>query len=297
MIGYGFVKLVPVQFGRFGLPILTLPWGEMRQYWVLWTFMAYSPAYTMFAGAVEVLAGILLFFRRTAMLGALIALAAMTNVLMLDIGYGVSVKLFAANLVFASLFLLHYDAQRLLDVFIRGRPTSPESPLKSASGGRWHIAAAIALLVVVIAMNLTWSLRRYRDFDADVANTRVVNGLYDVAEVRTGGNSLPLVLGDNRLWKRVAIQGRTVVVDLMSDSVQFFAARVDSVRRELHLTLRDIDHDRPPVDSLTFAYDRPNTDWMALRGVLNGRTVTISLRRFDEKRYRLARARPHWFDE
>ena len=36
---------------------------------LLWTFMGHSPAYSAFTGAAEALAGALLLFRRTTLLG------------------------------------------------------------------------------------------------------------------------------------------------------------------------------------------------------------------------------------
>jgi hypothetical protein len=39
---------------------------------ILWTFMAASTGYTIFAGLAEAVAGLLLLFRRTSTLGALL---------------------------------------------------------------------------------------------------------------------------------------------------------------------------------------------------------------------------------
>ena len=297
MLGYGSIKVIPVQFGRFGLPYFAIPWGDMPQSWILWAFMAYSPTYTIFAGSVEVMAGILLFFRRTALLGTLLTLAAVTNVLMLDIGYGVHVKLFAANLVAASVFLLHYDARRLIDFFIRGRQTLPDMPVDDSPRQSRGTAIFATLLLVLLATLFARSLQRYRGFGTGVASRVGINGLYDVTNMQAEGKSVPLLQGNQGLWRSVVIQGSVAYVYPMSDSLEAFTLQVDGVRKELHLTHVDLDHDRQPLDSVTFVYAKPDASSLTLRGLLRGRDVVISLRRFDVTRYRLARAKFHWFDE
>ena len=48
------------------------PIGHSSPMGLLWTFMGASPGYTMFTGAAEMLGGLLLVFRRTTLLGALV---------------------------------------------------------------------------------------------------------------------------------------------------------------------------------------------------------------------------------
>ena len=61
----------------------------------LWWFMGASIPYIIFAGAAEVLGGLLLVLRRTAALGALVAFAVMVNVMMLNYCYDAPVKLYS----------------------------------------------------------------------------------------------------------------------------------------------------------------------------------------------------------
>jgi hypothetical protein len=97
---------------------------------LLWTFMQYSRPYAFFGGAMEMLAVVLLSFRRTATLGALVCLAVMTNVALLNLAYGVPVKLYSIMIVASAGVLLLYDAPRLWAVFVRN-VTVPPAPLPS----------------------------------------------------------------------------------------------------------------------------------------------------------------------
>ncbi len=54
--------------------------------------MGYSTPYNVFTGLVETVPAMLLFFRRTATLGALLLVAVLANVVMLNLCYDVPVE-------------------------------------------------------------------------------------------------------------------------------------------------------------------------------------------------------------
>lgn len=66
--------------------------------------MGYSRTYTIFAGAGEVIGGVLLFFRRTTTLGALILCGVLANVVALNFSYGIPVKIFSSLLLLLAYF-------------------------------------------------------------------------------------------------------------------------------------------------------------------------------------------------
>ena len=104
LLGYGFAKVFPLQFAQPSSFRLAQQLGDMSPMGLLWTFMGYSPSYQMFTGAVEVLAGLLLTTRRTTLLGALVALAAMTHVFALNMCFDVPVKLYSFNYLMMAIF-------------------------------------------------------------------------------------------------------------------------------------------------------------------------------------------------
>ena len=99
MIGYGFVKVIPTQMSYPSLTRLLQPFGTLSPMGVLWTSMGSAPAYEIFTGCAQVAAGLLLIVPRTATFGALISLADMILVFMLNMTYDVPVKLFAFHLI------------------------------------------------------------------------------------------------------------------------------------------------------------------------------------------------------
>src|SRR5208282_4219864 len=94
MLSYGWAKAIPLQMPFPSLVKLLEPYGNFSPMGVLWSSVGSSQAYEIFAGCAEMLGGILLLVPRTTMLGALVCLAATTQVFMLNMAYDVPVKLF-----------------------------------------------------------------------------------------------------------------------------------------------------------------------------------------------------------
>ena len=116
---------------------------------LFWTFMQYSRAYAFFGGLIELIAVVLLCYRSTATLGALVCLVAMTNVALLNYAYGVPVKLYATMIVLSAAVLVLYDSRRLFDVFVRNRAVdaSRESTIvQDLVPTRWRQAIKVVVV-------------------------------------------------------------------------------------------------------------------------------------------------------
>jgi hypothetical protein len=130
LLSYGFVKVIQIQFPAPSLETLLQPYGESTSMKLLWTFMGHSQTYNLFIGLAEVGAGLLLFFKRTRLLGALMSIAVMSNVVVLNFCYNVSVKLFSTHLLVTAVILLLPDVKRLVAFFILNKPVAavPSQP-------------------------------------------------------------------------------------------------------------------------------------------------------------------------
>ncbi len=92
---------------------------------LLWSLIGMNPAYEMICGAAEVIGGLLILFRRTALAGALLSAFVMTNVLLYNLFFDVPVKLFAANLLLALVFVILPDMKPLYSFFWLHKPAAP----------------------------------------------------------------------------------------------------------------------------------------------------------------------------
>jgi hypothetical protein len=156
MIGYGMVKVFPFQMPPPSVAILIEPAGNMAPMTFLWNLIGLSPVYEMICGSAEVLGGVLLLYRRTALAGAIFSAFVVTNIVLYNYCYDVPVKLFATNLLLACIFLALPDAVSLGRYFWSHKPTAPTAswvPSISRRAGRiailvTEIVFAVAFLVV-----------------------------------------------------------------------------------------------------------------------------------------------------
>lgn len=173
LLSYAFSKILPIQFPHLQSSLLASSYGQSSPMGLLWRFMEFSPAYTAFGGLSELLPAILLFFRRTALLGSLLAFAVMLNVVMLNFCYDVPVKLFSLNLLALAAFLIAPEARRLSRIFLLNAPVQPsdlrEPAFQSPSTARAAVAVKLAVLTLALGWSIFSSITFYRTSKAATA--------------------------------------------------------------------------------------------------------------------------------
>ena len=168
------------QFAQDSMPRdfqMTRTYGESSPMGLLWTFMAASPAYTFFAGLGETVGGLLLVFRRTATVGALIIFGVMVNVMMLNFCYDVPVKQYSFHLVLMALLIALPDFPRLANVLIWNRPTEPGNLMTPPYTNRFTIWILRLIKVVVVLCAFAWPvgdrvLQEVKHYHTDSARQR-----------------------------------------------------------------------------------------------------------------------------
>jgi hypothetical protein len=166
MIRYGAFKIFPLQMSRPSLAVLNEPLGQSSPMTLLWTLIGLSPAYQIISGALEALTGILLFFRRTALVGALVGFVVVTNVTLLNLCFDVPVKLGAILILFALGFIIAPDVPSLLSYFWKHAPAglsslwSPQWDTRTSRTAARFLEAAFALCVLYYLIPSAYTLAK-----------------------------------------------------------------------------------------------------------------------------------------
>lgn len=118
IITYGFAKLNGAQFTSLDSD-LDKPMRDASGTVLTWYFFGYSHYYGTFVGLVQVLGGILLMFRRTALLGSCLLMPVIGNIVLIDVFYGIhySALINAVFILCALLFILANHSRELLALF------------------------------------------------------------------------------------------------------------------------------------------------------------------------------------
>ncbi|HSP17354.1 MAG TPA: hypothetical protein VLV78_21600 [Thermoanaerobaculia bacterium] len=292
MLTYGAYKVIPAQFPPNSPFRLSETFGDASPMGLLWAFMGASAAYTIFAGLGEVTGGVLLIFRRTALLGALVSMAVLANIVMLNFSYDVPVKLYSSGLFLHGVFLVIPDLRRILDFFVLHGPTTPlQEPVVIASPAFRRAAPflATAFMLTLFGFPLDASYKQLR--------TRLdggpLYGIWTVEAFSADGASLPPLLTDSLRWRRLTFHGKSIAwVQLMDDTRQPYVATLDERARTLTLAPRE-----KPAQKSVFAYAKPQPGLLTLRGTHANRKVDITLRSKDLSKFLLISRGFHWINE
>ena len=300
LFAYGANKFFPVQMGLPSLTRLLEPYGNLSLRGVLWSSVGASPAYEVFTGSAELLAGILLVFPRTATLGALVALADMIQVFTLNMTYDIQVKLFSFHLILYSLFLLAPEMRRLATFFFTDSPTSPSEkvPLfRNVRAMRLAVVAQIILGLYLLGVNL-YANAQYWKFTGPNRPKPSLYGIWNVDRMWIDGVERSPLLTDYDRWRRVIFDSRIVMqFQRMDDTFGGYWSATDDKAKKIILTkLNDRGlNSKERIGDLIF--DRPAQDQLVFEGTFAGHKTKMELKLIDREKFRLVNSGFHWVIE
>lgn len=242
MIGYGFAKVIKTQFPSPFLSRLGQSYGESSPMGLLWTFMGYSKGYNFFTGMAEIVGGLLLFFRRTRLLGALVCISVLINIVVLNFTYDVPVKLYSSHLLAMAAFLTIPDLKRLLNFFVLNRPVDAAvqaAPLMNTTIRYASIALKVLFIgYVMIALPLMGF--RMTEQYGDYAPKPAFHGMYDVKVHALNGDTLPPLVDHRTRWKKMTVEFKDwATVDYMDEAKVYWRFSADTISRTVNIYSMD----------------------------------------------------------
>jgi len=295
MFTYGFAKLIPTQMTQ---PLWTLvePYGNFSLMSVLWNQVGASQPYEMLLGVAEVLAGVMLFIPRTALVGAMLALVDLAQVFVLNMTFDVPVKLLSSHLLLLSLLLLAPEARRLVTVLVLGRDGGPSTapyPFRTPRSRRIGALAQVVAGLWLLVGNVHTHLWEWHEIGSARAKPPLY-GVWTVSQFTRDGQELPPLLTDQTRWRRVVFDYPGLLTyQRMDDTLVNVLDTVDP--RAHRMVLTTATPPPKPVGALTF--QQPAPDKAVLTGELDGHRVTMSLERDDIDRLPLRSTGFHWVQE
>jgi hypothetical protein len=299
LFGYGFVKIFPSQFQAISASRLTLTVGEQSPMLLAWNFMGYSVVMMRINGIAEVLAGILLLFRRTTTIGAILSAAVFSFVVMMDFCFNVPVRLLASHLFIISVFLALGDGSRMLNVFVLNKPTTSAIYIPLISDLQWRKIFSVlqALLAIsILCSGLLSGVEAERDYGWN-SNSKAVPlyGVYNtVYFMRNNDTILPLET-DTFRWKQLVIDGgnwkQTGIIELGTGKKFICNVKADTVKRII-----SVQSSEDTTESYMFHYLLPNDSSLLLKGIWKRDSIEVLLNKYDLNNYLLHREKFTWIN-
>lgn len=303
VIAYGFLKFYPMQSPYPSISNLNTHYGYFTRWKLFSLSLGIVPGYEAFLGLVEITAGLLLFYRKTATIGAFIIIFFTGNVFLSNLAYDGGEMVYSLYLVLLALFVFAFDAVRLYQLIGLGKPVKPNRfklHLNQKTGfARMLFKGAFIFFFVFLYGFKSASGYHHDPYQYPTASGLAdASGLYNVSVFRINHNELPYSAVDPVRWKDVVFEkwatisirsNRPVVLDRSnteelhrndvdrnyelagSGERQYYSYKIDEENQMLVLQNKNKHYQN---EKLVLFYSRPDSNHIVLRG-LNERSDSV----------------------
>ncbi len=317
IIAYGFIKLFPLQAPYPSISNLNTNYGDFTRWKLFSLSLGIVPSYESFLGGVEIIGGLLLFYRRSASVGAFIIAIFLGNVLMSNIAYGGGDEVYSLYLISLALFVLSYDAQRLINLLLLQKPAAPNSfhPVFRAGGRYVRLALKTAFIFFFVILygfktrsSETYQFPRTKGLPGAA-------GVYNVSQFIVGKDTIAYSRTDSTRWQDVVFEkwatlsirsNRPVVLDSnnierpeLTNDERTYELEGSAGRHYYRYTIDTVDHlltlqNKNPHysdEKWVLHYDRSGESRIVLSGVTTGKDTVYAVLDRVGKKYLLEEAR------
>jgi hypothetical protein len=189
LLKYGLDKLFKYQFYLPEPNILYSKVGDLDKDILFWSSMGSSYTYNILIGILEIVPALLMIFKRTQLVGFIMAIVVFTHVLIINISFDISVKAFSTFLLFTASYLISPYFVKIWRFF-----TFHEvSKLEIQSGNSLPIQSKLlwkSFALVIIGFESFYPYLKSGNFNDDHASRPLYHGAYQVESIIKGTDTL-----------------------------------------------------------------------------------------------------------
>jgi uncharacterized membrane protein YphA (DoxX/SURF4 family) len=235
---YGAAKVLDVQFNS-NISSLDSRVVDMRPMSVAWSFFGYSFPYEFFIGCSQIAAALLLLFRRTATLGAIVMVTIMSNIVFVNFAFDVCVKFFSCTYLAMSLYLLADDAARLTNVLLFNKTAEKRSwPQLFQKKIMKRIAGVIGILLGLFAIAYPMYDTLHMKEKYGVGKHTALYGVWSVDSLHHSRDSINLALhADEGGWRKIIFEDYNAAsIKSWTSTLDYFGYDVDTAKHSVHMS-------------------------------------------------------------
>ncbi|MDF2454494.1 MAG: hypothetical protein K0R51_487 [Cytophagaceae bacterium] len=208
MVGWGLKKAFPMQMVYPTVGMLNTPFVDMAEKKLYWSHVGVSFEYTVFLGFAEIIPGLLLLHRKTAVLGAALAAVVCFNICIANHAYDAGVAVPAAYFTIIGIFIAWYDLPKIWNLLVNQQDVAPYRYYPDLTK-TWqqHSRTGVKLVFNFIFVPLAAVAWAYGFFNGNNYNIPSTPGLpdskgyYDVAEYKLNNKTIAYNPFDTLRWQ------------------------------------------------------------------------------------------------
>ncbi|MDR6781860.1 putative membrane protein YphA (DoxX/SURF4 family) [Pedobacter africanus] len=292
LVSYGLAKLNDGQFPALGSYRLFSTYGDSSPMGLAWSFLSYSKGYKWFMCLAELM-GFLLFFRRTATIGAFLCLMTTANIVAINYCFDVPVKILSTGLMLMCLTILSPNIIQMFRFFFKGETVGLNFLKAPVFKTRWMrisklvVKYAIILLYAVlplfIALKLEW-------FGAKSTQHHAMNGIFDIEDVTWADQKQADSADLQPKWTQLTFEERNYgLANAANGRKAWYKYKLDTLTKSVQISFTD-----DPNVSHTLNYTLADHDRIVLKGDFFGKPATLILKK---KSFELTERGFRWINE
>ncbi|MDI9877625.1 hypothetical protein [Flectobacillus rivi] len=317
MSWFAIAKVFPVQMPFPTISQLNTNLGEFTPGKLYWLTTGVSPFFEVFAGVFELVATVLILFRRTTTLGALMMIAILLPIWFVNIGYDAGVEVTSLHILTLAILLLVKDIKAFWEILILHKTSIVPNFQAPHFTQPWQNTTRLVLKWGFILVFLVYRGFEYgRVYAAEKTfklpltdGVKSLAGFYDVANFQINHKTLPYNPNDTLRWQNVVFEKFNTFSIKVANQTRlntdnkvrtteyygnvgrlYYGYDLDSIAHKIVLKNRaDISK------KLIFHYQKTNHNELILNGINeSGDSLSITLKR-QEKYYPLVEKQFHLF--
>jgi len=192
LLKYGADKIFKNQFYTPEPNTLFTPLGKIDKDLLYWSSMGSSYGYNVFLGMLEALAAVFILIKRTRLLGLLLSFGILLNVIAVNFGFDISVKLFSLFLLFVNIYLLFPYCNKLYQLFLQPKNIFQPENLSPVLLKKTLASYFIQWLAIgIICLEVFYPFINSSNYNGDKALRPYLHGAYQVTNIIEGNDTLP----------------------------------------------------------------------------------------------------------
>lgn len=285
MLKYGFDKIFKSQFYLPEPNTLYTPLGMLDKDILFWSTMGTSYSYNIFMGLMEVIPALMLLYYRTRILGLFILSGILLNVVFINFGFDISVKLYSTLLLLLCLLLLFPFLKNIWKFFVLQKETKlnnwTERKIIVSKSARVIIKTVVIFFIFMESLYPHLLRTEYND-DNEPRNE--LHGAYQV--LKTESENTKSKLGNQNI-KRIFIHRQNYIIfQYEDDTMEDFYVEINPDKKQL--LLKGYNNE---TITLEYQYSQVSKT-LELKSIAAG--TTIYCKSLDWKKLPVLRPLFHW---
>jgi len=233
-----------------------------------------------------------LLFKRSTTLGALVSIALLSNVAMMNWSYDIPVKVNSIHLLFMAIFLLITDAKRIVNFFILNKTALSVERIPLFTK-KWIRMTRLILKLFFVFYLIYIPFKQFSGYSKAWYSDKKppLYGIYKIETFVVNKDTLPPLTTDSTRWNRMIVEypGRWANIQLMNENLKIYDFKPDTTNQTVIISsVAD------SLDKFILTYKQPIKDIFTFEGKWKEDSVVIQMRKVDINQFRLVRWKSRW---